>query len=179
MATSFTVEFVLYRASCRVTGKVYLGQTTQPLKKRWAHHVYMAKTGKKGGCSAFHAALAKYGTGEFDLEAIGAYGSRDALNEAEATAIASHNSLSPNGYNLKAGGSASAHSPETRAKMSAARKAQGNFRQGKLHSAETKALQSTKARGRDMNAAREVNQSREIKDKRVCAWHRNRHWNMH
>jgi group I intron endonuclease len=149
MANAFEVTFVLYRATCRVTGKVYIGQTSQLLKKRWAHHCHMAKTGKGNGCSAFHAAVAKYGPDQFDLVTLGAFKSREALNAAEAASIAAHNSISPNGYNLKAGGKASAHSAETRAKMSAARKKQGNFRKGVRLSAETRERMSVAQKATD------------------------------
>ena len=139
MSTAFTIEFVLYLVTCKASGKLYVGQTSQSLKKRWAHHLYMAKTGKGNGCSALHGAMQKYGVDQFEVEEIGRFSSREELNAAEAEAIIRCNSRVPNGYNLKSGGEAGDHSSVTKAKMSAVRKAQGNFRAGTKHSSETKA----------------------------------------
>ena len=140
--------YTIYLVTCSATGKVYVGQTTQPLEKRWAHHRHMAKSGKSNGCSALHSAMRKYGEDQFSIVTLGAFASREELNAAEVKEIAARGSVSPGGYNLKAGGRASAHSEKTKAKMHAARK--GNGRIGTRHTAETKAKMRASALGRDV-----------------------------
>lgn len=135
---AFELNFLLYVVRSTATPKVYVGQTQQALSRRWAHHRHMARTGKGNGCSALHAAMRKHGIDTFSIELLGRYATQEEVNAAEEAMIYALCSQAPHGYNLKAGGQASGHSPETIAKISAAAKRRGNGRQGYRHSAETK-----------------------------------------
>lgn len=135
---AYEVGFIVYLVTCSVTGKVYVGQTSQGLPRRWSHHRHMALSGKTGGSSALHAAIRKYGVDKFTTSVLATCDTREEANVAEEAWIYALGSQAPGGYNLKAGGQASEHSPETRAKMSASAKARGNNRKGYRHTAETK-----------------------------------------
>ena len=48
---------IIYKITNKVNGKVYIGQTTKSLKKRWTEHVYTNPTRKY----LLHKAIQKYG----------------------------------------------------------------------------------------------------------------------
>lgn len=76
----------------------------------------------KGYCTAFYNAMCKYPFRDFKWEVIEENIPLDELNDIEDRLIIEHNSLVPNGYNLKMNhrhGQHSAYSDETRKKMSA------------------------------------------------------------
>lgn len=178
MASTLTLEFVLYRVTCNVTGKSYIGQTCQKLRMRWNHHKHMARTKKSSGCSALHAAMRKYGIEAFKIEVIATYATQDAINEAEASRIASENTLAPNGYNLKAGGRNSKHSPETIAKMKAKARLRGGRPAGFKHSAETRQLMSQAARAAVQEGVHNLireNRAAETEGRRLMGYRWQRH----
>lgn len=80
------------------SGFSYIGQTIHSLEERAGH-------GGKGykGCSRFYAAIQKYGWENFEVEILAEVKYKD-LDEAEIKYIQIFNTLSPNGYNLTAGG---------------------------------------------------------------------------
>lgn len=138
MAQTFELGFSLYLIRSTETAKVYVGQTRQALDRRWAHHRHMARSDKGNGCSALHAAMRKHGIDTFSIELLGRYATQEETNAAEAAMIYALCSQAPHGYNLKEGGKASGHSPETIEKMRAAAKRRGNNRPGYRHSEETR-----------------------------------------
>lgn len=99
------------------SGKMYIGQTRSTLDKRFREHVYDTMDLKKNHCKLLNHAIRKYGIEnvikqvliETDLENVNAY---------EEYFIQLYRTMSPNGYNLKAGGSASSHTDEVKAKIS-------------------------------------------------------------
>lgn len=114
---------IIYLATNKTNGKKYVGQTIQLLKKRIAVHF--------SGRTAFSNALRKYGTDGFFFEVIDNADSLAQLNEKEAAWISAHNCMAPNGYNLRAGGTVASPTPETRLKMSLAKKGKPSPFKGK------------------------------------------------
>ena len=106
---------VIYKLTCLISGKPYVGKTKQKLEKRMSQHRYDSKKGSQG----LGAAIRKYGWENFTVEVIEVC-PVEQLNEREIFWIAELNSKSPHGYNLTDGGEGLVNpSAETRAKMSA------------------------------------------------------------
>ncbi|AGE51744.1 GIY-YIG catalytic domain-containing endonuclease [Paramecium bursaria Chlorella virus CVM-1] len=115
----------IYKATYRVSGKAYIGQTIRPILERLEEH---QKT--SSGCRAFYAAIKKHGWENFDVEWYEV--PDDELNFYEEMLVALLGTLAPGGYNLMEGGGAiGKRSEETKQKMSEART-------GKTHTEETK-----------------------------------------
>lgn len=91
------------------SGKVYIGQTRRQLKKRLQEHVVY-------GESLVSMAMSKYK--ECTVTIIAVCENQEELNNMEVTTIAAFNSMSPNGYNLSAGGNNIYFSEESKTKMS-------------------------------------------------------------
>ena len=108
---------IIYCATNTVSGKQYVGQTTQPLEMRWRHHVKVARNGSP---CALHGAIRKYGVAMFKIEQIDFAGTLEELNEKEALYILQLKTLVPSGYNLTTGGGQYEISEETRQKLSKA-----------------------------------------------------------
>lgn len=114
---------MVYKATNKVNGKVYIGKTTISLSKRICVHMHDAKIQKYG--SIFHRALIKYGEYNFSWSILERCESEYALNLAEEWYIRKYNSFigfnNCKGYNLTLGGDGVAcykHSKETRRKIS-------------------------------------------------------------
>ncbi len=91
---------VIYKITNTVNGKVYIGQTTQKLYKRWADHCSSVNK----SCKALHNSIKKYGKDAFICEAILSCVNKDNLNWAESYFIKFYNSFGEFGYNLSEGG---------------------------------------------------------------------------
>ena len=96
-------EFVVYMATCLVTGRRYVG-LTRDFKKRKLRHLLLSK---RGSCAMpkFYPALRKYGEAAFEWQILQQVkdGSRAALGEAEVFWIAKYDSWK-SGYNCTPGG---------------------------------------------------------------------------
>jgi group I intron endonuclease len=95
-------EWIVYRATCSVTKKSYIGITNKDEAVRWWFHLRDARTKRRDG--AFHQAIRKYGAEAFVREVL-----YTAVDEREAIAcerglIAQYGTLFPSGYNLSVGG---------------------------------------------------------------------------
>jgi group I intron endonuclease len=116
-----TTPAKLYCITCRTTGKMYVGKTVQPMQKRWNGHVSDARRLK----NKFVAAIEQYGTEDFECILLHEYKSEAEAYAAEEVLIAALD-LTVVGYNTAkgiAGGFAGGHhTPEARAKISAAKK---------------------------------------------------------
>lgn len=93
------------------SGKSYIGQTNN-YNKRCNHHRSVSSN-----CRVFTNAIKYYGWDNFTHEILHKNLSLEEANELESICILEHNTLSPNGYNLKTGGLNSNHSQETIEKM--------------------------------------------------------------
>ena len=100
MAITSQLMAIIYRATCVVNRKSYIGQTIQSLYLRRIGHESSARSGAK---TAFASAIRKYGADSFVWEVLEECEAKD-LNEREVAAIQLHNTVCPNGYNVTTGG---------------------------------------------------------------------------
>lgn len=89
----------VYRIVNKITGKVYVGQTRGTLWERFREH-----TRYKSGCVVLRSSVNKYGAENFYIEPLSVCADQIEMDWAESYWIDYHNSLVPNGYNLKTGG---------------------------------------------------------------------------
>lgn len=89
---------IVYLITNTVNGKRYVGQTALTLEERWGLHKY------RKSCPAMVAAVRKYGSHNFTIEALFDSLTEEQANEFEKEYIERYNTLAPNGYNLTTGG---------------------------------------------------------------------------
>ena len=112
---------IIYRATNKINGKIYVGQTTRSFEERKSQHISDALCNKYN--MYFHRAIRKYGVDNFDWDVLDYCETYDELNNAEIKAIEKYNAFG-NGYNLTKGGKGSVgfrHSEEFKERMSNAR----------------------------------------------------------
>lgn len=158
---------VIYLITNLLNGMKYVGQTTQPLRRRINEHKY--------GDQYIDRAIKKYGLENFKVEVLEECETKQQLNEREIFWIAKLNCKAPNGYNRTSGGEGHSsednpffgkhhtkktkaiiskknrgkkHSVETRARISAATSGENNPNFGKHHTKETRAKIGAKSAGR-------------------------------
>lgn len=104
---------IIYCVTHITTGRVYIGQTVQGIKTRWARHQI------ETCCARLSRAIGKYGADAFSVQEIDTAYSKDELDELEIFYIGMYGSTKrPNGFNLMSGGSFGKHSDESKQKMS-------------------------------------------------------------
>jgi group I intron endonuclease len=119
---------IIYKITNKINGKIYIGQTTGPLNKRWNDHCCY----KKNRCSVVSQAIQKYGKKNFEVKPIAYCDSLEQMNHREPYYIKLLKTLTPNGYNIKEGGNGGGKcTEETKEKLR-------QINLGKRHSAETK-----------------------------------------
>lgn len=102
---------IIYKLTCLITWKVYVGQTTRTLDERFKEHVSHNKY-------LIGNAIRKYGAENFSREVLEVCDTQEQLNERERYWIAYFDCIAPKGYNLTEGGEGGFHhTPETRAKI--------------------------------------------------------------
>lgn len=138
---------IIYKATNKINGKVYIGQTVRSLQERMAEHTRHTGT-------AFDKALNKYGLDAFDVEQIDSATSVDELNQKEIYWIGFYDCVVPNGYNMCEGGGNTKgfhHSEESKRKMAELRAGsflgESNPFFGKTHSEESRQKMSAKRKG--------------------------------
>jgi len=92
---------IIYKSTNKITGKIYIGQTTHTLDKRIKGHI---KESKIESNRPFMLSINKYGEDNFEFETIDSADNLDELNDKEIYWINFYNSVSPNGYNVTGGG---------------------------------------------------------------------------
>jgi len=90
-------DMIIYKIVNNINGKVYVGQTIQPLNKRISYHVWQNRL-------PIQKALNKYGIQSFTISIIDSADSKDVLDEKEKYWIKFLDCRAPNGYNLTDGG---------------------------------------------------------------------------
>jgi group I intron endonuclease len=111
---------IIYKAT-GPTGRVYIGKTTETLAQRKSKHAYRAKKGDRR--DAFHIALIDEGFNNFQWDEIDSADSKESLDAKEKFWIAHYKAdNSQFGYNTLEGGSNPKHTPETKRKISEAKK---------------------------------------------------------
>ena len=132
-----TVVFgVVYLIWNMVNGKKYVGQTIQPLKKRFQEHAKCKKS------APISRAIRKYGKENFYCGVIKSCASKEELDYWEKFYIAVLKTKVPYGYNRTDGGEGTIgyrHTPECRAKLSAEKTGEKNHFFGKHLSEEHRA----------------------------------------
>lgn len=100
----------IYKVTCNVNGKVYIGQTTRSINYRWEQHSRNAyKNNNLEFKNKFHRAIRKYGISKFKIEEIIKVTAKNelelksALDFLEIYYIEKYNSKD-NGYNSTYGG---------------------------------------------------------------------------
>ena len=109
----------IYKIVCKITGKLYIGQTVGKLSNRLNGHFYDSQ--KKRASTKIARAFQKYGRDSFAIYSVCRANSREELNNREIACIRLFSSVKM-GYNISEGGYHSNTSEETRKKMSLAGK---------------------------------------------------------
>ncbi len=118
----------IYKITNLTTGKVYVGQAVSHILNhkryrpygrdgRFRCHVSEAFSTKKNQSHYLNNAIRKYGVEDFVVDLL-EYCQIDEANDKEIYYIKHYNSLFPNGYNLKNGGSVFTHSDESKKRVS-------------------------------------------------------------
>lgn len=124
----------IYKITNKINGKCYIGQTINSINSRFNKHC-----SESSGCYAISAAIQKYGREFFDIEEIDGANSQSELNYKEWLLIFNHNTLAPNGYNLREGGGAKGKMTNIlKAKLSKIKKGKPNLMKGKKHTKQSK-----------------------------------------
>ena len=132
----------IYIITCVITGKSYIGKTKGIIKARVMYHL----NGNTHGCVALHSAIQKYGKENFVWETLHKNVIPELLSVFEMEAIKTYNTISPNGYNLTAGGETGFQSEETIRKRTEKLKANPPMK-GKKHTPESCRLMSESRTG--------------------------------
>lgn len=117
-----TLYGVIYKATNKISGKSYIGQTIRSFSKRKNGHIWDALCNNSN--TYFHNALRKYGLENFKWKIIEKCYSIEELNDSEIGNILKYNTFI-NGYNLTCGGEGrvgSKHTENTKRKMSESHK---------------------------------------------------------
>lgn len=91
---------IVYKATNKINGKCYIGQTRHSLEHRKIAHLRCAK---KGVDTHFYQAIRKYGADNFEWEIICSTNDKQRLNELETFYITKFDSIK-HGYNMVDGG---------------------------------------------------------------------------
>lgn len=140
---------IIYRATNKINGKMYIGQTIQPLKLRIKNHL-------RSTClSHFKKALLKNGIENFEWIVLYETDNKEDLNDNEIYFIKLFNSLE-NGYNMTEGGEGSygfKHTEESKRIISEKAKLRG----GHPHTEEHKKYMSDVMKGKNKNFGEDNN----------------------
>lgn len=91
---------IIYKATNKVNGKCYIGQTRHSIEVRKRKHLLCARKGVK---TNFYKAIRKYGADNFEWEIVCSTNDKQKLNELETFYITKYDSIK-NGYNMVDGG---------------------------------------------------------------------------
>jgi group I intron endonuclease len=94
----------VYKITCTVNGKAYIGITKGSVDKRWKSHVNASKRKNTKNKKLFQHAIAKHGADKFKIEVIYEAVNNEEAAVVERAVIAAHNTFVPLGYNLSTGG---------------------------------------------------------------------------
>ena len=135
---------LIYKITCLINGKIYIGQTIQSAEMRWAAHKNSSPKP-----TYIQKAIKKHGRENFIFEIICQANSRESLNYLEDYFIAIFDCLAPKGYTcVGSRGKDSLVSVETRKRMSLARMGKPAPNKGKKMSAESRAKMSAAKKGK-------------------------------
>jgi group I intron endonuclease len=92
---------IVYKATNKINGKSYIGQTKLGLIKRRKQHLHYSK--RKIVRTLFGLSLAKYGINNFEWKIVERCNNQEELNLSEEWYIRYYNTFRPNGYNMTYG----------------------------------------------------------------------------
>ena len=119
--TAQAQRIVIYCVRNRINGKLYVGQTSAPIEKRWTEHKSHAKRTRT--TSLLHQAIRKYGADAFHVCTLEEVSSPQLSDEAERSWIVKFGSNEQGvGYNLTDGGNVFRHTIRSKAKISLLKK---------------------------------------------------------
>ena len=93
-------DMIIYKVTNLITGKCYIGKTSQTLESRKARHL---KSVRRGDSTKFYNSIRKYGIDNFIWEIIDSTDNMQSLNELETKHILENDSFR-SGYNMTLGG---------------------------------------------------------------------------
>lgn len=103
----------IYKITNLINNKIYIGQTTESINKRWIRHCQ-----RNSNCTYLGRAIQKYGKENFSIEEIDNAIDFQELNSKEEQWIKYFKTLDINyGYNIRSGGANPKHSEETKKKI--------------------------------------------------------------
>jgi group I intron endonuclease len=106
--------FTIYLIVNKLNGKVYVGQTNQPLHRRWGLHKARARK-NEGYTAHLYNAIRKYGIENFDIRPIATCETETWADYFETLYILIYDSMNPEvGYNMTSGGDKPHPTPEMR-----------------------------------------------------------------
>jgi group I intron endonuclease len=111
-------SMVIYKATCSITNKNYIGQTIHTFRARHSKHMRAVAHDSKG---QFHNALRKHGEESFKWSILQICSCVEDLNEYETWWIEAYDSFR-NGYNMTTGGKNFIRCEESKRRMSIAAK---------------------------------------------------------
>ncbi len=106
------------------SGKKYIGQTTRNITKRLSEHLKCY-----GGCILLENAIKKYGQENIIIETLKECPDEE-LDQYEKQYIADLNTLEPNGYNIRTGGSNGKYSDDAKERMRKSKLGENNHNYG-------------------------------------------------
>jgi|ERR1700677_1921465 len=134
------MAILIYKLTCAVSGKSYVGITARALDTRWAEHCQRARHGTRK-FSRLYLAMEKYGAETFTREIVATTDSEEEARNLERTFIIQFDTFA-NGYNANEGGHGWLIVPEEVKRKS------GAAQRGKIVSQETRARMSAAKLGR-------------------------------
>lgn len=93
--------YMVYKISCSVNDKIYVGYTSKTAEERFNAHLLNARWRKK---TALYDAIRAYGNDSFSVEFLVECKTHAQACAEEIKFIAELNSMLPNGYNMTRGG---------------------------------------------------------------------------
>lgn len=144
----------IYKITCTINSKAYIGLTMQGLRGRFKGH---AKNARDGSDVFLHRAMRKHGIENFLIEELAECYSLKEAQICERAQIAQHGTYQPGGYNVTIGGEGAFGMKMTPEQIEKTR--QANI--GRKHSEESKLKRSVAMSGRK--------QTEEHKSKRIKA----------
>lgn len=92
------INIIIYKITCKINDKIYIGQTSETIEKRFKRHMGYQKDEHD---TKFYRAVRKYGTENFYIEQIDEATTQEELDEKELYWINKLDTVN-NGYNTKA-----------------------------------------------------------------------------
>lgn len=104
-ADSIKRTWSIYKITCLVTGKAYIGLTCDRVDHRWSSHICRAMKEDGKSKSFFHKAIQTHGRNSFVISVIDTARTIDEASIKERAWILSEKTMVPLGYNSAKGGS--------------------------------------------------------------------------